>query len=61
MTPATLNLAAWTVIFIFLNNTRAYLPIFLMSAGGLLLAVVIFLRITHLERTTTNQPNNQGE
>jgi hypothetical protein len=61
MTPATLNLIAWTVVFIFLNNTRAYLPIFLMSAGGLLLAVVIFLRITHLERTTTNQTNNQGE
>ena len=61
MTPATLNLIAWTVIFIFLNNTRAYLPIFLTSAAALLLAVVIFLRITHLERTTTNQTNNTGE
>ncbi len=52
MIPATLNLIAWTVVFTYLNNTRAYLPVFLMSAAALLLAVVLFLRITKLERTT---------
>jgi hypothetical protein len=56
MTPATLNLFAWSVAFIYLNNTRAYLPVFLISIAGLGLAVVLFLRITHLERIT---PNNQ--
>jgi hypothetical protein len=57
MIPATLNLIAWTVAFIYLNNTRAYLPVFLMSAGALLLAVVLFLRITKLEQTTDPQKN----
>lgn len=50
MVPAYLNLLAWTYVFMYLNNTRAWLPVFLAASISLLNAAILVLRTTHLTR-----------